>query len=303
MRSTVLPVERPQRSWSPDLMHAVLFFGVIPLLIGVMLGATRAGVAQFFPWSIGVLFWVASTVAVWACLYGGSALAGVLLRPWQPPLWVILLCGAVIGSFPARYLVFLIAGSLGDQMQGGRTPQTAPGFELSLDFWVYYLQGWAGAYLAWVVIGLVFDRWAGFPRYSRTATLPATLTPAAASTLEVSAPIAGLANSEAVRTDSLLDRLPAKLGRNVIALEAEDHYVRVHTDLGSALILARLSDAIDELGIVEGVRVHRSYWVRKSAVQKASANGKGFLLRLSNGMEVPVSQGYKQLVRQSGIVG
>jgi len=299
MRSTVLPVERPQRSWSPDLMHAVLFFVVIPLLIGVMLGATRAGVAQFFPWSIGVLFWVASTLAVWACLYGGSALAGVLLRPWQPPLWVILLTGAVIGSLPARYLVFLTAGALGNQMQGGRTPQTAPGFELSLDFWVYYLQVWAGAYLAWVVIGLVFDRWAGFPRYSRAAVTATAISPS--STVEQES-VAAVPVAAAAMPSSFLDRLPEKIGRHVIALEAEDHYVRVHTDLGSTLVLARLSDAIDELGVVEGLRVHRSYWVRKNAVQKVSANGKGFLLRLSNGMDVPVSQGYKELVRQSGVV-
>jgi hypothetical protein len=33
------------------------------------------------------------------------------------------------------------------------------------------------------------------------------------------------------------DRLPARLGRTVLCMQMEDHYVRVHTPLGSALVL------------------------------------------------------------------
>ena len=38
----------------------------------------------------------------------------------------------------------------------------------------------------------------------------------------------------------LLDALPPALGSDIIALEMEDHYVRVHTALGSELVLMRL---------------------------------------------------------------
>ena len=87
----------------------------------------------------------------------------------------------------------------------------------------------------------------------------------------------------------------------MLALEAEDHYVKVHTDQGSTLLLYRLSDAINDLGIPDGIRVHRSFWVRKSAVSRVAPNGKGMLLTLSNGLEVPVSQAYKELARQAGL--
>ncbi|MGH6783457.1 MAG: hypothetical protein ACREBP_02415, partial [Sphingomicrobium sp.] len=43
---------------------------------------------------------------------------------------------------------------------------------------------------------------------------------------------------------TLLLRLPKRLGEEIVALEAEDHYLRVHTALGSDLVLMRLSDAI-----------------------------------------------------------
>ena len=46
----------------------------------------------------------------------------------------------------------------------------------------------------------------------------------------------------------LHERLPAKLrGADIRAVEAQDHYLKVHTDRGEALILLRLADAIVEL--------------------------------------------------------
>ncbi|WP_292050516.1 LytTR family DNA-binding domain-containing protein, partial [Brevundimonas sp. UBA5866] len=55
-----------------------------------------------------------------------------------------------------------------------------------------------------------------------------------------------------------LQRLPAKLrGAELWAVQAEDHYLRLHTERGSDLILMRLSDAIDELDGLEGARTHR----------------------------------------------
>ena len=55
-----------------------------------------------------------------------------------------------------------------------------------------------------------------------------------------------------------------------IALQGEDHYVRIHTALGSELVLMRLGDAIQELDGLEGERVHRSWWVARRAVDQAN---------------------------------
>ena len=293
----------------PSAAAAVLFFGLVPVLIGLLLGATRAGVAMYFPWSTGVLFWVASSVAVWACLYAGSSLAGVLLHPWRPPLWLILLTGAVLGSFVARHFVFGMAVLLEGHMLDGREPRPLAPFEPSWQFVMQYLQGWTGVYATWLAVGLIFDRWFGYPRYSRSLPAQHSVTsaesppdpvsrdgqPHAEDNLEPSLP------GTSASAPSVLDRLPARIGRNVLALQAEDHYVRVHTDMGSALVLARLSDAIESLQGLDGIRVHRSWWARKDAVEQVTVQGKGLVLTLSNGVKVPVSQAYKALARQAGL--
>src|SRR5690606_15189181 len=61
-----------------------------------------------------------------------------------------------------------------------------------------------------------------------------------------------------------LTRLPHRLkGAAIRAVEAEDHYLRVHTDQGSDLILMRLSDAVKELEGLDGAQTHRSWWVAR----------------------------------------
>jgi hypothetical protein len=87
-----------------------------------------------------------------------------------------------------------------------------------------------------------------------------------------------------------VDRLPARLGQNLLCLQMEDHYVRAHTDLGSDLILTPLKDAVAELTDIEGLQVHRSWWVARRAVAAAIVKGRNHSLRLTNGLEVPVSR-------------
>ncbi|WP_247894955.1 LytTR family DNA-binding domain-containing protein [Azospirillum brasilense] len=96
-------------------------------------------------------------------------------------------------------------------------------------------------------------------------------------------------------------RLPARLGRDLLALEMEDHYVRVHTAEGSDLILMRLRDAIGELAGLDGMQVHRSHWVAAAAVAEMERKPDGKLvLVLRNGLRVPVSRSYAMAVREAG---
>ncbi len=53
-------------------------------------------------------------------------------------------------------------------------------------------------------------------------------------------------------------RLSAKRrDATLIAVEAEDHYLRVHTDAGEELVTARFGDALAELAGARGFRTHR----------------------------------------------
>lgn len=96
-----------------------------------------------------------------------------------------------------------------------------------------------------------------------------------------------------------LERLPLKLrGGEVWAVEAEDHYLRLHTSKGQDLILMRLSDAIAELQGIEGAQVHRSWWVARDAIAGAVRGDGRATLTLKDGAEVPVSRAYARQLRE-----
>lgn len=98
-----------------------------------------------------------------------------------------------------------------------------------------------------------------------------------------------------------LERLPTRLrGAALWAVEAQDHYLRVHTDRGAELILMRLSDALAELQGVEGAQVHRSWWVARGAVLSARRRDGRASLSLKGGLEAPVSRRYARALREAG---
>jgi hypothetical protein len=98
-----------------------------------------------------------------------------------------------------------------------------------------------------------------------------------------------------------LDRLPLKLrGAELWAVEAEDHYLRLHTSRGQDLILMRLADALAELEGIEGAQVHRSWWVARDAIADARRGDGRATLTLRDGAEVPVSRTYAGLLRERG---
>ena len=81
----------------------------------------------------------------------------------------------------------------------------------------------------------------------------------------------------------------ASLGREVLALQMEDHYVRLHRPNGSELALMPLGSAIGRVE-AEGLRTHRSWWVARHAVVKVEGNARSMRLHLSNGVIAPVSR-------------
>lgn len=87
---------------------------------------------------------------------------------------------------------------------------------------------------------------------------------------------------------------------NLFAIQAYDHYLKVHTDAGEELVTLRMSDAMDELALAHGWRVHRSWWVSATAVQSASWNRRSGELTLKNGMTVPVSKTYRPALKDAG---
>lgn len=96
-------------------------------------------------------------------------------------------------------------------------------------------------------------------------------------------------------------RLSAKRREaRLIAVEAEDHYLRVHTDAGEELVTARFADALDELSRAKGFRVHRSWWVAADAIEDVRwKKGRGEA-RLAGGLVAPVSRSQAPVLKDAG---
>ncbi len=159
--------------------------------------------------------------------------------------------------------------------------------------------------MVWAVTGWFFDD----DRSVTLARLPNFIGPVLVVTGAISALNVFLARTP-VQTHAALpgakparfpDRLPFRLkGAAIRAVSSEDHYLRIHTDRGSDLILMRLSDALIELEGLEGAQTHRSWWVAKDAVRGVSRGDGRATLTLEGGVEAPVSRRYAKALRDAG---
>lgn len=86
----------------------------------------------------------------------------------------------------------------------------------------------------------------------------------------------------------------------LIAVEAHDHYLRVHTDAGTELITARFADALDELAGAHGHRTHRSWWVAADAILDVRWRRGVGEARLAGEVQAPVSRTYASALREAG---
>jgi DNA-binding LytR/AlgR family response regulator len=104
--------------------------------------------------------------------------------------------------------------------------------------------------------------------------------------------------SAAAFPTALLSKLPPEIGRDIIALETEDHYLRVHAMGGSALILMRMADAVVMLDPQLGAQVHRRWWVAERAVAGMRTDAQKLSLKLSDDTLVPVGRTFSAAVRK-----
>jgi len=97
-------------------------------------------------------------------------------------------------------------------------------------------------------------------------------------------------------------RLSAKRrDARVIAIEAHDHYLRVHTDRGVELLTMRFADAMDELALVHGHRLHRSWWAAADGIEHiAWRRGGSGEARLHGDLIAPVSRGHAAALKAAG---
>lgn len=98
------------------------------------------------------------------------------------------------------------------------------------------------------------------------------------------------------RREQLYAKLPEVIGRDIVAISSDLHYLNVHTVLGKILVLGSLKHYVEAFGD-EGMLVHRSNWVAKRHVVKVRTSGEEAYCLMSNGLKVPVSRSRKKEVK------
>jgi hypothetical protein len=108
-------------------------------------------------------------------------------------------------------------------------------------------------------------------------------------------------NAPAVRPGGLLDRAGLASPAALLAIEAEDHYCRLHVaGGGTRLVHGRFGDALEEAAALDGLQVHRGAWIAAGAVAGASRRGRRWVLDIGDGAPIPVSARYLPAVRARG---
>ncbi len=87
----------------------------------------------------------------------------------------------------------------------------------------------------------------------------------------------------------ILDRLPPAIGRDLVSISADLHYLQVVTTRGRATVLGSLSHAEADLA-GQGMRLHRAHWVALAQVKRLQKSEHGWRCELHDGRRLPVSR-------------
>lgn len=99
------------------------------------------------------------------------------------------------------------------------------------------------------------------------------------------------------RLEHLYERLPEVLGRDIIAISSDLHYLNVYTVLGKTMILGSLKYYAEALADC-GMQVHRANWVAKKHIVKVHITTTDAYCVMTNGLKVAISRNKRKDVKQ-----
>lgn len=80
---------------------------------------------------------------------------------------------------------------------------------------------------------------------------------------------------------------------DVLAAEAQEHYVKIKATEQGGMALYRFGDAVRDLSRYNGMQVHRSHWVSDEAVAAVIGKRGSLKIELRDGDIIPVSRRYE----------
>jgi DNA-binding LytR/AlgR family response regulator len=108
--------------------------------------------------------------------------------------------------------------------------------------------------------------------------------------------------SHAPRFFDRLVRLRGLSPEQLVAVEAEDHYIQVHSTRGKELIYYCFGDALGDLHALQGVQIHRSVSVSRAGIARLEGSGRNLQVVLVTGDTLRVSHSNRGVLRNAGWV-
>lgn len=285
---------RPLPNGLPTGPAVVLYLG-IPVAISFWYALSQAGVlARHFPFPLALACWMSILLPRWWLQELATRVLHRLLARWRPPLIVLLTGGACLGAALCQPYAIWSAGWF-----QATFPQYLPLTAPSAIDWTW--QGYAArfvstlplqllAVLPWVVANVIHDRVLGLRRFAYESVPPAP----------VAAPSADAPGADGIVAPlSFASKLRRLDATEIIAVEAADHFIRVHSRTQSEMIYCQFGEAVDELAARDGLRVHRSWWVARDAIASVGRSNGNPSLQLVNGTEIPVGRSFLPAVREA----
>ncbi len=274
---------------------AIAFYVGVPVFLGLLLGWTGAG--EFggqLSRPVAIAYWITGTLLLRVALEVSIRLVALLAPKKKTPLVVLCVLSVPVHMIfvPPLYTVWQSI-FIGYLPVGAEVQLPSPWYD-SFSAFVFSLGSFTMVMVEWTLTNLLFDRVLGFPRFRETTGY----TPR-----EQNQVLSGKTAVEAKETEppKFMRRANSGIGTEIIALAAEDHYVRVHTPLGNDLIFCRFGDAVSEMPKDVGMQIHRSYWVRTSAITNFWKEGNLYRIEAGDGLSMPVSKRFLGLLKANGV--
>lgn len=275
----------------PNERAALIVFA--PVLLAAALGWFRAGtVARELSLPYAVLFWLCIWLGYW--VVAGAATLGLerVSASLRARPWLALLLGGLCASAASAFYLEPYLGIFDGLLSDERRLRIAEFGALPLATRVpaAMLNSMLGV-VVWVSVNLLALRIAPRESAPLRADSPIATEPAAQSVpsqvSELSAPAAPLFSGLLAEGISAAD---------IIAIQAQDHYVMVYTAQAKQLILYRFRNAVSELAHVPGGQVHRSWWI-SAAVAAASRKSTSTAFKIRDDLVVPIGRSWREQAR------
>lgn len=260
----------------PRLLH---FF--LPLTLGLSLLFAVLGppTTQALPfWQAWAHWWAHVSLGLGLAVFAARGLSRLRAAATLPLPVFLLLSGAMGAALFAPVALalesWLPQAPVADaddaldawESRGGRWAVLAEFLQLAPS----YLASWFLVNAAPVLAG----------RGSPAVTAPAPSSPEGAAVVASGAP---------PPRRGLLDRLPPAIGRDLVSISADLHYLQVVTTRGRATVLGSLSHVEADLA-GQGMRLHRAHWVALAQVKRLQKSEHGWRCELHDGRRLPVSR-------------